>query len=62
MNSAWLWSRVKVAIKKTEMLLVTKLPTCWKPDSCFWFVGKDKKKDNEFVPKSLGIKVRIVYM
>ena len=30
--------------QKTEIFLVTRPPTCWKPDSCFWFVRKDKKR------------------
>ena len=30
--------------QKTEILLVTRPPTCGKPHSCFWFVRNDKKK------------------
>ena len=60
MNSAWLWSRVRLAInKETETFLVTRSPTCSKPDSYFWFVWKDTK--SEFVTTSVGIKVRIIF-
>ena len=30
--------------QKTEIFLVTRPPTCWKPDSCFWFARKDKNR------------------
>ena len=44
LNSVWLWSRARLAInnKKPEIFLVTRPSTCWEPDSCFWFVRKDK--------------------
>ena len=29
--------------QETEIFPVIRPPTCWKPDSCFWFVRKDKK-------------------
>ena len=29
--------------QKTEKFLLTRPPTCYKPDSCFWFVRRDKK-------------------
>ena len=44
LNSAWLWSRTQHAINKKQIFLVTRPPTCWKSDSCFWFVRKDKKR------------------
>ena len=39
--------------------LVTRPPSCWKPDSCFWFVRKNKEDKSEFVTKSVGIIVRL---
>ena len=30
--------------QKAEIFLVTRPPTCCKPDSCFWFLRKDKKR------------------
>ena len=30
--------------QKTEVFLVTRPPTCWQPDSYFWFVGKGKNR------------------
>ena len=56
LNSAWLWSRPLLAINKKQKYLfpilaifisfrnTTRPPTCWKPDSCFWFVRKAKKR------------------
>ena len=29
--------------QKQEILLIARPPTCWKCDSCIWFLGKDKK-------------------
>ena len=43
-KSAWLWSRVRVAINKKQIFLITRPPTCWKPGTCFWFVWKDKRR------------------
>ena len=42
--------------QKEQIFPDTRPPTCWKLDSCFWFVRKDNKKDKgEFVTKSVGI-------
>ena len=30
--------------QKTEIVLVTRPPTCCKPGSCFWFGRKNKKR------------------
>ena len=30
--------------QKTEIFLVTRQRTCWKPDSCFWSVKKKNKR------------------
>ena len=44
-SSAYLWSRARLATnKKTEMFIVTRSPTCWKYDSWFWFLWKDKQR------------------
>ena len=49
--------------EKTEIFLVTRSLTCWKPDSCFWFVRKEKKEDtSKFLSKSVGIIVTIILM
>ena len=38
--------------QKTEILLVIRLPTCWKPDSCFFVCKKWQKGDKSiFVTK-----------
>ena len=29
--------------KKTETFLITSPPACWKFDSCFWILRKNKK-------------------
>ena len=48
--------------QKTEFFLVTRPPTCWKFDSCFWFVRKEKKDDKSgFVIKSVGIIVMVIF-
>ena len=48
--------------QKAEIFLVTILLTCWKPNSCFWFVRMDKKGDkSEFVTESVGIIVTIYF-
>ena len=30
--------------QKTEIFRIIRPLTCWKPDYCFWFVRKDKKR------------------
>ena len=44
-NSAYLWSRARLTINKkhAKIFLLTRSPTCWKFDSCFWFLRKDKQ-------------------
>ena len=59
MNSVWLWSRVWVAINKKQIFLITRPPTCWKLDSSFWFLRKEKKDKNRFVTKFVGIIVKL---
>ena len=39
--------KIRHGFEKTEIFLVTRPSTCCKPDSCFWFVRKDKKKIKE---------------
>ena len=49
--------------QKAEIFLVTRQPTCSKPDSCFWFVKKGQKEDkSEFITKSVGIIVTVIFM
>ena len=36
--------------------------TCWKFDSCFWFLRKDKKDNSEFVTTFVEIIVTIIFV
>ena len=60
MNSARLWSRVRLAINK-KLFLGTRPSTCWKPRFLFLVCKKEQKEDkSEFVTKSVGTLVTII--
>ena len=49
--------------QKTETFLITWPPTCWKPGSLFLVCKEGQKEDkSEFVTKSVGIIVTIIFM
>ena len=49
--------------KGVEIFLVTRPPNCWKFDSCFWFLRKEKKGiKSKLVTKFIGIIITIIFI